>query len=200
MTEKDSTRSLTHKQRTHTRILDEAASAMRLRGSEGISVAKLMERAGLTHGGFYAHFESREDLVAHALDRMFQDSRAILDNNLGPGTTPAKGVSGLIDAYLSDRVCRSPERGCPLSTLISEAPRMPTMARKRFNRGISVFIRTLTDAFEALGKPQPANLASSVLAEMTGAMSLARATDDEEVAKKILESSRRSLKERLGLA
>ena len=171
---------------------------MRLRGSEGISVAKLMERAGLTHGGFYAHFESRDDLVAHALGRMFQDSRAILDDNLGSRVT-AKGISGLIDAYLSDRICRSPESGCPLPTLISEAPRMPTMARKRFNGGINFYIRTLTNAFEALGKPQPEILASSVVAEMIGAMSLARATSDENAANKILESSRRSLKERLGL-
>jgi TetR/AcrR family transcriptional regulator, transcriptional repressor for nem operon len=192
------TRSLTHKQRTHARILDEAASVMRIHGSEGISVAKLMERAGLTHGGFYAHFDSRDDLVAHALDRMFQDSRSMLEDNLGSGDV-SKGISNLIDTYLSDRVRRSPERGCPLPALIGEASRMRTKARARFNKGISFFLRTLTVAFDTLGKPQPESLASSVLAEMIGAMSLARATNDENAAHEILEFSRRSLKERLGL-
>ncbi|HZV09332.1 MAG TPA: TetR/AcrR family transcriptional regulator, partial [Novosphingobium sp.] len=63
-----------HKARVRDRILDEAAAALRSGGTDGLSVANLMKRAGLTHGGFYAHFENRDDLVAHAVDRMFKDS------------------------------------------------------------------------------------------------------------------------------
>src|SRR4051812_16395608 len=82
-----------HKERTRDRILDEAAQALRMHGTEGVSVAALMKRAGLTHGGFYAHFASRDDLVAHAVDRMFQDSagQAFLSDDPG-----ADGLEALI--------------------------------------------------------------------------------------------------------
>jgi TetR/AcrR family transcriptional repressor of nem operon len=191
-------RKSTHKERTHARILDEAARAMRLFGSDGISVAKLMKRAGLTHGGFYAHFASRDDLVTHAVGRMFQDSRVMVDTSLS-ASDAAKGVSQLIDAYLSEEVRRSPDLGCPLPGLAGEAPRMPSAARARFNQGIQYFQRTLATAFEALGKPESMALASSVLAEMVGAMSLARAASDKEAGNEILRSSRRHLKKRLSL-
>lgn len=188
----------THKARTHARILDEAAAAMRLHGSGGISVAGLMQRAGLTHGGFYAHFKSRDELVAHAIDRMFEDCRGLVDRNLGMHD-PARGLAGLIDSYLSDFIRSRPELGCPLPGLTAEVPRMPAAARARFNQGVARFEEALADALAALGKPEPASLARSVLAEMVGAMSLARAAADEASGSDILRSSRRSLKGRLGL-
>ena len=83
---------LTQKDRTHARILDEAASAMRLYGADGISVAKLMKRAGLTHGGFYAHFASRDALVAEAVERMLQDNRSLVETSLS-SRDAAKGKS-----------------------------------------------------------------------------------------------------------
>jgi len=188
---------LTHKERTHARILDEAASAMRLYGADGISVAKLMKRAGLTHGGFYAHFASRDALVADAVERMLQDNRSLVETSLSTRDA-AKGVSALIDAYLSERVKNAPERACPFPALAGEAVRMPAAARARFNEGVAHFQRMLAAAFEALGKGEPQALASSVLAEMVGAMALARAASDED-GNDILASSRRLLMERLGL-
>ena len=85
----------THKARTRGRILDEAAKAMREHGHEGIGVANLMKRAGLTHGGFYAHFKDRDDLVAAAIGRMFEDSKAMLARYFRPGDPRA---SPLVDA------------------------------------------------------------------------------------------------------
>ena len=193
------TEPLTHKERTHARILEEAASAMRLHGADGISVAGLMKRAGLTHGGFYAHFASRDALVLDAVDRMLLDSRSLVEASLG-GRDAADGIAALIDAYLSERVRNAPERGCPLPGLTGEAPRMPAAARARFNEGVEHFQRTLATAFEALAKPEPDVLARSVLAEMVGAMSLARAASDEAASNEILRSSRQLLKERLGLS
>ncbi len=192
------TEPLTHKERTHARILEEAASAMRLHGADGISVAGLMKRAGLTHGGFYAHFASRDALVLDAVDRMLLDSRSLVEASLG-GRDAADGLAALIDAYLSERVRNAPERGCPLPGLTGEAPRMPAAARARFNEGVEHFQRTLATAFVALAKPEPDVLARSVLAEMVGAMSLARAASDEAASNEILRSSRQLLKERLGL-
>jgi TetR/AcrR family transcriptional repressor of nem operon len=189
---------LTHKERTHARIIDEAAGAMRLYGADGISVAKLMKRAGLTHGGFYAHFASRDALVADAVGRMLQDNRSLVETSLS-SREAAEGVCALIDSYLSERSKNAPERACPFPGLAGAAPRMPAAARARFNEGVAQFQRMLASAFEALGKREPQALASSVLAEMVGAMALARAASDERAGNDILASSRRLLKERLGL-
>lgn len=189
---------MTTKERTRARILDEAAKAMREHGSDGIGVAALMKRAGLTHGGFYAHFKDRDDLVAHAVDRMFRDSSAMLTHHLGHGEA-ASGLSSLIDYYLSEAARKRIDGGCPLPSLAGEASRMPEDARDRFALGVAGFQAALANSLAALGSPEPAKLAASVLAEMVGAMSLARVLDDE-AATVFLEASRARLKLRIGLA
>src|SRR3546814_16139292 len=81
------------KERTRTRILDEAARAIREQGAGGIGVAALMQRAGLTHGGFYAHFENRDDLIAKAFDRMRADSQEMLWRNLDTQSAAEIGIA-----------------------------------------------------------------------------------------------------------
>ena len=188
----------TQKERTRARILDEAAKAMREHGSEGIGVASLMKRAGLTHGGFYAHFQDRNDLVAHALDRMFDDSRHMLDRHLGQEDAAA-GLRALIGYYLSEETWANIDRGCPLPGLSGEAGRMPLAARARFASGISAFREALRHAVTALGRDDPETLATSVLAEMVGAMSLARAVGHDGQSGTILSASREQLMRRLGI-
>ncbi len=187
----------TPKERTRARILDEAAKAMREKGADGIGVAALMKRAGLTHGGFYAHFENRDDLVAHAVDRMFQDSDFLLKRHLAENAA-AKGLSELIDYYLSDETRKRTDGGCPLPSLGGEASRMPAAARQRFSEGIQAFRAALAASLTAFGSPDPESLAASVLAEMVGAMTLAR-TLDEDAARVALRASREQLKRRIGL-
>jgi len=187
-----------HKERTRARILDEAAKAIRESGAEGISVAALMKRAGLTHGGFYAHFSSRDDLVAHAIDRMFRDSKMI-QTLKSSDKDPAVGLANLIDSYLSDRARRDPGTNCALPALAGEASRLPEAARKRFAAGIQRFQQAIAESLAALGKEEPDMLAASVLAEMVGAMSLARSMGDDAQASTMLAASRARLKERLGV-
>ena len=189
---------LTHKQRTRARILDEAAGAMRTFGIDGIGVAALMKRAGLTQGGFYAHFASRDDLVAHTIDRMFEDSKAMVSRHLD-GQPPAEGLATLIDAYLSDRARLTPERACPIPSISSEASRLPGPARARFNQGVERFEKAIADRLAALGNDAAEATAASVLAEMIGTMTLARSIDDDGKASAMLKVSRERLKERLGL-
>lgn len=189
---------LSHKAKTRARILDEAARALRAGGTEGISVAALMQRAGLTHGGFYAHFTSRDDLVAHAVDRMFQDSERMLTRFLdaSPG---ANGLSELIDYYLSESAMRTLDRGCPLPGLSGEVTRMPEPARARFEAAILTFRGAIADALAAMAVDEPEVQAASVLSEMVGALLLARALSDKGAACEHLAAARRSLKRRLGL-
>ncbi|MBU3077453.1 TetR/AcrR family transcriptional regulator [Sphingomonas quercus] len=187
-----------HKERTRARILDAAAQAMRTAGVEGIGVAALMKRAGLTHGGFYAHFSSRDDLVAHAIARMFEDSRALVADYFGD-EDPARGLAGLIDAYLSDEARTAPGLSCPLPSLAGEAARLPEGARDQFVAGIEAMQQALATGLAALGHAEPARLAASALAEMTGAVALSRAFTDESSASGFLAAARATLKQRLGL-
>ena len=186
------------KARTRARILDEAAKAMREQGTEGVGVAALMKRAGLTHGGFYAHFENRDDLVAHAVERMFEDSGRVLRSRL-THADPAEGLRALIDWYLSEEMRRSPDRGCPAPGLGGEVSRMPPAAQARFKAGILAFRDTLAGALLAIGAPAPETLAGSVLAELIGAMTVARALNDPVESSAFLSAAREQLKSRLGL-
>jgi TetR/AcrR family transcriptional regulator, transcriptional repressor for nem operon len=188
----------THKERTRARILDEAAKAMRVRGHEGIGVADVMKRAGLTHGGFYAHFKSRDDLVAATIDRMFEDSRSMRSKYLQPGD-PRESLAAMIDYYLSDDHRHRVATGCPVAAMSSEAARMPKAARERFEEGLRSFRGGFVGPIKELGFEDPEAVATSVVAEMVGALALSRAFTDETTASGLLERSRGELKRRLGL-
>src|SRR3546814_12895632 len=94
-----------------------------------------MQRAGLTHGGFYAHFENRDDLIAKAFDRMRADSQEMLRRNLDTQSA-ADGIDRLIDDYLSDRMMHRIEASCPLPMLGQEARRLPPAARRSAERRV----------------------------------------------------------------
>jgi TetR/AcrR family transcriptional repressor of nem operon len=187
-----------HKARTRARLLEEAAVAMRAVGPDGIGVAGLMAKAGLTHGGFYAHFKSKDDLVAQAITRMFDDSHALFDSRT-EGRTPAEGLASYIDAYLSERHRDETERGCPLPCLSGELARLPRAARDRFAAGAAALTARIAGLLDRIGRPNAELTASSVVAEMVGAMALARAVPDRERSNLILMASREALKTRLGL-
>ncbi|MGB9096707.1 TetR/AcrR family transcriptional regulator [Erwinia sp.] len=189
---------ITHKERTRQRILDEAAAIMRVVGTEGIGVAALMKRVGLTHGGFYAHFTSRDDLVANVIDRMFNETGERL-SALSPLPEGAERLSSLIDSYLSPEARKAPEHNCPMPSLAGEASRLPDEARARFTLGIQEMQEVIARSLQAMGHQQPQSLASSAQAELIGAMALARAIQDEAVAEEVLADSRSQLKQRLGL-
>ncbi|WP_298192939.1 TetR/AcrR family transcriptional regulator [Novosphingobium sp.] len=187
-----------HKAKVRARILDEAARALRSGGTEGLSVANLMKRAGLTHGGFYAHFESREDLVVHAVERMFEDSTALWTRHLSE-TEKAPDPAALVDNYLSEAAMRRHDQGCPLPWLSGEVPRMPPAAQARFQDGIARMRAAIARALRASGKAadKAEALAASAVAEMVGAMTLARAMGEGEDAAAMLAVSREAIKQRL---
>lgn len=188
-----------HKQRTRQRILEEAAAIMRVVGTEGIGVAALMKRVGLTHGGFYAHFSSRDDLVAHVIDQMFSDAAQSLQGLSAAGSA-AERLRMLIDLYLSDVARTGPQASCPLPSLAGEAGRLPEAARERFDLGIQALEELLAREIAGLGLADPKRQARSVQAEMIGAMALARAIPDDVRAAERLADSRLALRQRLGIA
>lgn len=185
-----------HKERTRQRVITEAAAAIRAHGPGGIGVATLMSKAGLTHGGFYAHFKSKDDLVAQAISLMFEESRQRFLVH-ADHADPATALCQYIDMYVSARHRDSPERGCPLPSLSGDLARMPAAARKRFAAGLESLTREFAKRLKELGKPAPDRLAASMIAEMVGVVALSRAIEDEGVSERILKTSREALKARI---
>ena len=102
-----------HKERTRLRLLTEAAIMLREEGPHGLSVATLMKRQGLTHGGFYAHFASKDDLIAQAIDVMFERTCERFETRTR-GLAPQEALAGYIAYYLSPAHCNKPGQGCAI--------------------------------------------------------------------------------------
>jgi TetR/AcrR family transcriptional regulator, transcriptional repressor for nem operon len=185
-----------HKEQTRRKVLGEAAAAIRKHGPDGIGVADLMAKAGLTHGGFYTHFESKDELVAESISTMFNDRYAVFLSCV-EGEESAKGLAAFVDSYLSAKHREAIQSGCPMPSLSGDVARLPPAARKRFAAGTRRLTNAMTEMLRAIGKPEPQQLASSVLAEMVGALALSRAIADPELSDQFLKSSCDSIKRRL---
>lgn len=187
-----------HKEKTRRRVLQAAAKAIRLEGPHRVGVAAVMAKAGLTHGGFYAHFESKDDLIASAIGQMFDEAAHRLEVSLGD-LPPAAALRTYVDFYLSPAHRDAVGSGCPMPVLAPELRRIGRPARQQFSNGAAKLSAMLADQLKKVGRAQPEADASSMMAELIGALSLARAEADPERSTEILEVSRRSLISRFGL-
>jgi TetR/AcrR family transcriptional repressor of nem operon len=197
-----------HKQQTRTKVLHAAAKAIRADGPHRVGVAGVMAEAGLTHGGFYAHFASKDELVAAAIGQMFDESRLRLLRETDQ-CTPAEGVAAYIDFYLSKRHRDARGAGCPMAALASDLPRLDDAAREQFAGGVRRITLALGEKLAALNGADEKGTrtkkgaiearAQSMIAELVGALSLARIEPEARRSDRMLDASRRSLKQRLGL-
>jgi TetR/AcrR family transcriptional regulator, transcriptional repressor for nem operon len=172
---------LSRKEATHERIVEAAARAIRRSGYSGTGVADIMKDAGLTHGGFYAHFESREAMLAEAADRAGAESVATLER-VAADAPPEKALQTLIRGYLSKEHLERPESGCPMAALGSEMPRQAPEVRRAATRRIKESIDLVARQLPTWGKPAAHEQALATLATMVGAMVLARAVDDPKLS------------------
>src|ERR1043165_8458198 len=117
------------KEATHDRIVETAARAIRRSGYGGTGVAEIMKEAGLTHGGFYAHFESREGMMAEAADRARGAGMGLLAR-VAAGAPPTKALEAVLRAYLSKEHVEGAETGCAIAALGSEMPRQAPKVRR----------------------------------------------------------------------
>jgi TetR/AcrR family transcriptional repressor of nem operon len=184
-----------HKRETRERVLAEAAEQIRAHGPQGIGVAEIMKRAGLTHGGFYAHFKSKDALVAAAIAKMFEGVRARWHEHAGA----RDGLGAYIDWYLSAEHRDARATGCPIAALASDLPRLSRACRAAYAAGTQELTRDLADELGELGYRESDALAASVVAELVGALALARVEPDRERSDLLLAASRRALRARLGL-
>jgi TetR/AcrR family transcriptional repressor of nem operon len=187
-----------HKQRTRERLLKETAKAIRLEGPHKVGVAAVMAKAGLTHGGFYAHFKSREEMIAEGVTEMFREGRERLAQSLRE-KSPGDALRDYIGFYLSPAHRDTRSSGCPLPFLSADVPRLPEPVRARFAEGVHALEATLAEPLGALGRTDPGAEAGSLLAEMVGAVALARAEPDPARSDEMRRRSRERILQRLGL-
>ena len=187
-----------HKQETRERVVTEAARQIRAHGPLGVGVAEIMKRAGMTHGGFYAHFKSKDALVAAAIARMFDGARSRWDK-LTSGRSASDGLGAYIDWYLSAEHRDERAGGCPIAALASDAPRLSRACRAAYAAGTRALTRSCAHLLRELGHREPDALAGSVIAELVGALALARVEPDRTYSGHMLAASRHSLRARLTL-
>jgi TetR/AcrR family transcriptional repressor of nem operon len=187
-----------HKEQTRERVLKEAAREIRAKGPAGIGVAGIMARAGLTHGGFYAHFPSKDALVEAALDTMFQDVRSKFAETTGE-VDPRRALRDYVDFYLSPSHRDARERGCPLPALSGDLARSDAGARDRFGQGVDALMNRIKTLLAGIGVDAPDSAAASLMSEMVGAVTLARAVGSREQSDRLLASARSSIFARFGL-
>jgi len=181
----------TRREITHDRIVEVAARALRQHGYAGVGVADVMKQAGLTHGGFYAHFASRDALLAEAIERAGRDSAANIQRRVEKSR--ARGESalrGVIDGYLSEAHLQSAESGCVVAAVGSEMPRQsPELlapAAERVRKLIAMVQRALP---EGGTKAQATVIASTLV----GTLQLARTLGANAQGKAVLAASRQAL-------
>jgi TetR/AcrR family transcriptional repressor of nem operon len=187
-----------HKQETRERLLKVAAKALREKGPDGVGVAEVMRLAGLTHGGFYAHFPSKEALIAESLKEAFVQGAERLERTTA-GLPPREKLAAYIDFYVSPTHRDSSTGGCAIVALNSELPRQSKEFRAVFDAGVKRIIERLTQWLTAMEFAQPNSMAVSTFAAMVGAVALSRAVSDERLSGELLDSARAGIKARLGL-
>jgi len=165
------------KDATHERIVSVAARAIRRSGYDGTGVADIMKEAGLTHGAFYAHFPSREAMLAEAIGKACAESAAAAAG-AAADAPPGRSLASMLSAYLSSEHLQHAEIGCPLAALGSETSRQAPEVRRVATRHIKEMIDLVARQLPDWGQPGAHQRALVTVATMVGALLLARAVDD----------------------
>jgi AcrR family transcriptional regulator len=172
---------ISRKEVTHERIVEVAARVIRRSGYDGTGVADIMKEAGLTHGGFYAHFESRDALLAEAGDHAGAESVA-LAARVAASAPPGQALQAMMQAYLSSEHIEAIETGCPVSALGSEMPRQAPEVR----RAATIHIKEMIDLFARQmpdwGQPEAHEQAMALVCSLIGTTMIARAVDDSKLS------------------
>ncbi|TDV45720.1 TetR family transcriptional regulator [Pseudomonas graminis] len=177
-----------HKAQTHQRILQEAAARFRRDGIGATGLQPLMKALGLTHGGFYAHFKSKDDLVEKSLRCAVDQMLASVAEKLAEDNS----TQAFIDLYLSTAHRDLPEKGCPLPTMASELGQRGQQSEIT-DELINRMLATLEAGMPADG--QSSDKSVMLMSGLVGAMVLARSAKDPALAERILETTRDQLKQ-----
>ena len=168
------------------RILDSASKLFREHGLDGIGVADLMKDAGLTHGGFYGHFSSKEELMAQACDRALAGSVAKWGKLCASGD--AKPLSAIARSYLSRRHLDDPGEGCVVAAIGADVSRHGPTVRHAITEGVRSLVETLAGVVPGKTRAAKRRKALAIYASMVGGVVLARAVDDRKLSEEVLKA------------
>jgi TetR/AcrR family transcriptional repressor of nem operon len=178
-----------HKLETHARIVKKASVRIREKGAHGIGVADLMKDAGLTHGGFYAHFDSREALVieafAYAMDRSTERWRKLAET-----TPPDQRMATIVETYLTPLHRDDPGHGCAVTALGAEIARESPKTRKAFAAKLEQMVDMLAEQMPEVPRKAARKQALATLSTMVGALVLSRIAGSGEFSDDILAAGR----------
>ncbi|BEP39147.1 TetR/AcrR family transcriptional regulator (plasmid) [Variovorax sp. V59] len=180
------------KEASHERIVSVAARAIRRSGYDGTGVADIMKEAGLTHGAFYAHFPSREAMLAEAAGRACAESAAAVAK-VASEAPPGQALAAMLGAYLSPEHVAHAEMGCPLAALGSETPRQAAEVRRVTTRHVKEMIDLAARQSPDWGQPAAHERALVTVATMVGTLLLARAVDDPALSDGLCEAALKHL-------
>jgi TetR/AcrR family transcriptional repressor of nem operon len=186
------------KEKNHERIVKTAAARFRERGIDGIGLADLMKAVGLTHGGFYAHFGSREELVAEAIECALRDGGRAVEAVLSAKQPPATLLGLLIDAYLSLAHRDGLATSCAVATMANDVARSDVRARTAYEKQVNLYLELLAKLITADRRKSRRAKAIAALSALVGAVSMARAVNDEKLSRELLKSAADELKAQLG--
>jgi len=180
------------KEATHERIVTAASRAIRRSGFDGTGVADIMKEAGLTHGGFYAHFPSREAMLAEATGRACAESAAVVAGVVA-SVPPAQALQAMLQAYLSPEHRTQVEQGCPLAALGSETARQVPEVRRVTTRHIKEMIDLIARQAPDWGQPSAHERALVMLSTLVGTVLLARAVDEPALSDALCQAALKQL-------
>jgi len=166
------------------RILDVASKLFREKGFDGIGVADIMKGAGLTHGGFYGHFASKDDLIAEACARAISGSVNSWAQIVEQGHDDA--AAAIVDGYLSTKHRDRPGTGCLFAALGPDVARQGKPIRRVFTEGVRARLEILAGAVAGRSRAARRRKALATMSGLVGAMVLARAVDDPSLSEEIL--------------
>lgn len=184
-------RSAEDKAETRRQIVRTAGRMIRGRGLAETGVAEVMEAAGLTHGGFYRHFVSKEDLATAAIAAAFAEMRGQLQT-AAAAAPPGRALETVIDLYLTEAHRDRPDRGCVMAALGMEAPRAGGAVREAYQAGIVGLLAIYAGLIDAPTKRQREDRARVLLAQLVGGLLVARALKDPAESKRALQNARKA--------
>jgi TetR/AcrR family transcriptional regulator, transcriptional repressor for nem operon len=181
-----------HKIEIHQKIVKDASRRVRAEGLTGAAVSSVMRDAGLTHGGFYKHFGSKDDLLIESLSEAFEDMAGVLAH-AGEQSKPRKAWKAIVKTYLSEEYCDQVERGCPLAALAPELARADKKMKPRIVAELVKYKNRMVPFMPGQSTAEKESAFFAIFPTMIGAIALARILPDRAMREKVLANAREFL-------
>ncbi|MCO5064633.1 MAG: TetR/AcrR family transcriptional regulator [Rhizobiaceae bacterium] len=173
------------------RVVETAGRLFREKGFNGIGVADLMKAAGMTHGGFYGHFRSKDDLAAEAVAKALETSQERWRRRIAKN--PGNPAGAIIERYLSEKHREDLAQGCPIAALASDTARQVDDVRQAYEDGVKGLLEILADAMPGENARDRRADALAAFSTLVGALLLSRAVLSDDFAREVLEAAHEAL-------